>query len=158
MTISLFKLFQDRVVTEFTWQGSQHAVPCWVHHSQFQIHTGQPIPDTQGLFVSAKWVGTIVIETEGMNEGLTDLLGRCGEQVSVVALHASGGLSAKLRKGEEGVPSATCMEVHVCIALFLVPETFDHEFDFLEFNCGVIAFIDNEMTPEDHKDLLWWNK
>ncbi|KAF8587634.1 hypothetical protein K439DRAFT_1614184 [Ramaria rubella] len=92
---------QDHVVTEST-QGSQHPVLCWVHHSQFQIHTGQPILDTEGLVVNAKWAGTIIIETEGMNEGLTDLLGRCGEQVSVVVLHASVGLSANLGKGGEG--------------------------------------------------------
>ncbi|KAF8577831.1 hypothetical protein K439DRAFT_1363739 [Ramaria rubella] len=95
------RLLQDRVVTESA-QGSQHAVLRWVHRSQFQIRAGQPIPDTEGLVVDAKWAGTIVIETEGTNEGLADLLGRCGEQVSAAALHASGGLSAKLGKGEAG--------------------------------------------------------
>jgi hypothetical protein len=37
-----------------------------------------PIPGTGGLFVDAGWYGTIVVETEGTNEGLADLQNRCG--------------------------------------------------------------------------------
>lgn len=52
--------------------------------------------------VDPKWVGVLVIEAEGTNEGLADLLGRCGEEASQKALTATGGLSNKLGKGDAG--------------------------------------------------------
>jgi hypothetical protein len=40
-----------------------------------------PIPDSDGLFVDSGWFGTMMVETEGTNEGLADLQDRCGPGV-----------------------------------------------------------------------------
>ncbi|KAF8514937.1 hypothetical protein BU17DRAFT_52070 [Hysterangium stoloniferum] len=95
------QLLQDRVITE-TPQGSNHTVLRWTHRSRFQVLPGTPIPDSEGLLVHPKWVGTVVVEGEGTNEGLGDLLGRCGEEIAGKAVASTGGLSAKLGKGDAG--------------------------------------------------------
>lgn len=74
----------------------------WVHRSRFQILPSTPIPDSDGLIVDPKWVGTVVVETEGTNEGLGNLLGRCGEQIAAKAETMTGGLSNTMGKGEIG--------------------------------------------------------
>ncbi|KAH8110225.1 hypothetical protein DFH11DRAFT_1623023 [Phellopilus nigrolimitatus] len=76
------QLLQDRVRAE-TPQGGHHTVVRWIHRSKFRIrpepHTHAPvaIPGTR-LCVDAGWHGTLIVETEGTNEGLADLQERCG--------------------------------------------------------------------------------
>jgi len=95
---SNLQLLQERVRTE-TPQGAYHNVVRWVHRSCFVIRPpplltsrpsnqvysrslpqtpGLPIPGTDGLYVDVGWYGTVVVETEGTNEGLADLQDRCG--------------------------------------------------------------------------------
>jgi len=90
------ELVQDRVRTE-TPQGKHHTVLHWVNRSSFVIkphnsarqsyQSGKrtqnstnriPIPNSGGLFVDPGWYGTIVVESEGTNEGRADLHLRCG--------------------------------------------------------------------------------
>jgi hypothetical protein len=57
----------------------------WTHRSKFRLapvhRTANtlsiPIPGTD-LFVDAAWCGSVVVETEGTNEGLAELQSRCG--------------------------------------------------------------------------------
>ncbi|TDL19053.1 hypothetical protein BD410DRAFT_727668 [Rickenella mellea] len=76
------QLLQDRLRTE-TPQGAHHTVVRWIHRSSFRIrsnpHRNSPItiPNSQNLTVDPAWYGTIVVETEGTNEGLADLQSRC---------------------------------------------------------------------------------
>ncbi|KAF8836793.1 hypothetical protein BDN67DRAFT_910445 [Paxillus ammoniavirescens] len=90
------QLLQDRARTE-TPHGALHDVVRWVHRSSFTIrrpvshHHAQahphspnlrvPIPNVDGFFIDPAWYGTVVIEAEGTNEGLTDLQERCGPGV-----------------------------------------------------------------------------
>lgn len=96
------QLLQDRVRTEtYVWiiwfirvyprliypvddspQGGHHTVVRWIHRSSFRVRPNpfnkQPIriPGT-ALVVDPGWWGTVVVETEGTNEGLHDLQERC---------------------------------------------------------------------------------
>jgi hypothetical protein len=87
------QLLQDRTRTE-TPSGALHDVVRWVHQSSFTIrpplplHHVQaylrshavrvPIPGVEGSFIDPSWYGTVIIEAEGTNEGLSDLQQRCG--------------------------------------------------------------------------------
>jgi hypothetical protein len=67
-------------------QGGRHTVLRWTHRSYFKVpavyrsltHLNMPIPNTSGIFVHADWIGTVVVEAEGTNEGLAELQARCG--------------------------------------------------------------------------------
>lgn len=80
-------------------QGGRHTVLRWTHRSFFRIptiyrsltHLNIPIPplpsslsssspsnSTSNLFIHGDWAGTIVVESEGTNEGLAELQERCG--------------------------------------------------------------------------------
>jgi len=86
-------------------QGAQHSILRWTHRTRFQILPGTIIPNTDGpAIVDPKWVGTVVVEAEGTNEGLADLLGRCGDETSnsQKVMAATGGLSARMGKGDAG--------------------------------------------------------
>ncbi|KAH0828741.1 hypothetical protein J3R83DRAFT_3164 [Lanmaoa asiatica] len=90
------QLLQDRARTE-TPHNALHDVVRWVHRSTFTIRPpvppsqGQthsrsrairvPIPNADGFYIDPGWYGTVVIESEGTNEGLTDLQARCGPGV-----------------------------------------------------------------------------
>ncbi|KAF8132594.1 hypothetical protein EV363DRAFT_1163837 [Boletus edulis] len=90
------QLLQDRARTE-TPHGALHDVVRWVHRSTFTIRPpvpslqGQPqprlrdfrvpIPGAEGLYIDSGWYGTVVLESEGTNEGLVDLQARCGPGV-----------------------------------------------------------------------------
>lgn len=88
----------------------------WVHRSSFVIRTPPPyqtqsqrslpgaplltLPTKERRPVDIGWVGTVVIETEGTNEGLADLKGRCRGGYPPKARSASS--SAKGVKGGAG--------------------------------------------------------
>lgn len=78
-------------------QGGRHTVLRWAHRSFFRIpamyrsltHLNIPIPSlpststssansSSNLFIHGDWAGTIVVESEGTNEGLAELQERCG--------------------------------------------------------------------------------
>ncbi|GJJ07489.1 hypothetical protein Clacol_001691 [Clathrus columnatus] len=99
--INNVQLVQDKAVTT-TPEGTQHSVLRWTHRSRFQVVPGTLIPDSDELVVDPKWVGTVVVEAEGTNEGLGDFLGRCGEHVAAKAATATGGLSNTMGKGDAG--------------------------------------------------------
>lgn len=80
--------------------GALHDVVRWVHRSTFTIRPpaessshGQnrirsprgpvriPIPNVDGFYIDPGWYGTVVLESEGTNEGLVDLQSRCGPGV-----------------------------------------------------------------------------
>ncbi|KAI5122864.1 hypothetical protein M0805_003157 [Coniferiporia weirii] len=75
------QLLQDRIKTE-TPQGGHHTVVRWIHRSRFSIRPGAyrhipiAIPGTS-LSVDPGWYGSVIVETEGTNEGLADLQDRC---------------------------------------------------------------------------------
>ncbi|KAH8103341.1 hypothetical protein BXZ70DRAFT_888963 [Cristinia sonorae] len=88
---SNLQLLQDRMKTE-TPQGGHHTVVRWVHRSTFIIKPPPgsrsiriPVPSTAGpgpspsgaWIIDPGWYGTVVVETEGTNEGLADLQARC---------------------------------------------------------------------------------
>ncbi|KAI9451790.1 hypothetical protein F5148DRAFT_1332851 [Russula earlei] len=83
--ITNLQLLQDRVRTE-TPQGTYHTVVRWVHRSSFTIHAppgSAPVitlPNRERRVVDPSWRGTVVIEAEGTNEGLSDLHARCRGQ------------------------------------------------------------------------------
>ncbi|KIJ38342.1 hypothetical protein M422DRAFT_176768, partial [Sphaerobolus stellatus SS14] len=98
------QLVQDKAVAE-TAPGTTHNILRWTHRTRFIVHPNFPLPNTDPqLIVDPKWVGTVVIEAEGTNEGLADLLGRCNDEtcLSQKVLAATGGLSAKMAKGDAG--------------------------------------------------------
>ncbi|KAI0700294.1 hypothetical protein BC835DRAFT_1266446 [Cytidiella melzeri] len=83
------QLIQDRMRTE---NPGRHMVVRWVHRSSFVIRPPSgsksirlPMPSTAGpgpsptgaWIVDPGWFGTVVVETEGTNEGLADLQARC---------------------------------------------------------------------------------
>ncbi|KAI0343840.1 hypothetical protein BDW22DRAFT_1328268 [Trametopsis cervina] len=85
------QLIQDKMRTD-TPQGGRHMVVRWVHRSSFAIRPPPgsksirlPMPSTAGpgpsptgaWIVDPGWFGTVVVETEGTNEGLADLKARC---------------------------------------------------------------------------------
>jgi len=77
------QLLQDRVKTE-TPQGNYHTVVRWVHRSSFNIrHLHAPhapamfLPSREQIPIDQGWIGTVVVEAEGTNEGLADLQQRC---------------------------------------------------------------------------------
>ncbi|KAA1472720.1 hypothetical protein DENSPDRAFT_778551 [Dentipellis sp. KUC8613] len=86
------QLLQDRVRTE-TPQGTYHTVVRWTHRSSFQIRAQHPrtrahpaasplsitLPTGERRAIDPGWVGTVVVEAEGTNEGLADLQRRCGK-------------------------------------------------------------------------------
>lgn len=77
--------------------GALHDVVRWIHRSSFTIRPpvapsqGQtqsrlralriPIPNADGFCIDPGWYGTVVLESEGTNEGLADLQMRCGSGV-----------------------------------------------------------------------------
>ena len=57
----------------------------WIHRSRFRVRAQAfargraAIPHTNPpLYVDPAWHGSVVVETEGTNEGLADLQERCG--------------------------------------------------------------------------------
>ena len=73
-------------------QGGHHTVVRWVHRSTFLVKPAPgsksiriPVPSTAGpgpspsgaWIIDPSWYGTVVVETEGTNEGLADLQARC---------------------------------------------------------------------------------
>lgn len=99
---------------------SQHTVLRWTHRSRFQVRPGQPIPHSDSLVVNAKWAGAVVIEAEGTNEGLADLLGRCGDTVTA-SLNIAGSLSSKLGKGDAGRVFRLLRDRRYVFLLWFVP-------------------------------------
>ncbi|KIJ38370.1 hypothetical protein M422DRAFT_176820 [Sphaerobolus stellatus SS14] len=96
------QLLQDKTVAE-TY--AQHSILRWTHRTRFIVHPNFPLPNTDPqLIVDPKWVGTVVVEAEGTNEGLADLLGRCNDETCLTqkVLAATGGLSVKMAKGDAG--------------------------------------------------------
>lgn len=79
--ISNLQLLQDRVRTE-TPQGAYHTVVRWVNRSSFTIFPppAAPVimlPNKERRLVDPGWRGTVIVEAEGTNEGLSDLHARC---------------------------------------------------------------------------------
>lgn len=85
------QLLTDRMRTE-TPQGGQHTVVRWVNRTSFTIRPSKgtkyiriPVPKSAGpgpspsgaWVIDPGWYGTVVVETEGTNEGLADLQERC---------------------------------------------------------------------------------
>ncbi|KAI6026663.1 hypothetical protein BKA83DRAFT_4246309 [Pisolithus microcarpus] len=99
------QLLQERGKAE-TPHGALHDVVLWVHRSSFKIHPPatteharvhshlrehfphlvprserRAIPNLPGFFIDPNWYGTVVVEVEGTQEGLSDLQDRCGPGV-----------------------------------------------------------------------------
>lgn len=79
------QLLQERVAMD-TPQGTRHTVLRWTHRSYFKIpalyrsltHLNIPVPNANGSYIHVDWMGTVVVEAEGTNEGLAELKARCG--------------------------------------------------------------------------------
>ncbi|KAJ3547093.1 hypothetical protein NM688_g5436 [Phlebia brevispora] len=93
--LSNIRLLQDKIRME-TPQGGYHNVVRWVNRSSFTIraprgsktirltmpHTAGAGPSPTGAWViDPDWFGTVVVETEGTNEGREDLQERCRIQM-----------------------------------------------------------------------------
>lgn len=87
----------SRITYYHSPHGALHDVVRWVHRSKFtvrppvppsqgQVHSRSragraPIPNVDGFYIDPGWYGTVVLESEGTNEGLVDLQVRCGPGV-----------------------------------------------------------------------------
>lgn len=49
-----------------------------MHRSRCRVRGREPIVGVQGRTVDAGWTGTLIIETEGTNEGMAELRERLG--------------------------------------------------------------------------------
>lgn len=100
------QLLQDRVKTE-TPQGGHHTVVRWIHRSSFRARPNpfnkQPIriPGT-ALVVDPGWWGTIVVETEGTNEGLADLQDRCKTKAFPARIAGTDKIAKNAKAGSKG--------------------------------------------------------
>ncbi|KIJ38385.1 hypothetical protein M422DRAFT_259056 [Sphaerobolus stellatus SS14] len=82
------ELVQDKTVAE-TGRGTTHSILRWTHRTRFIVYPNFPFPNTDPqLIVDPKWVGT------GDRGG--------GHERGKI-LAATGGLSAKMAKGDAGV-------------------------------------------------------
>ncbi|TCD61644.1 hypothetical protein EIP91_008132 [Steccherinum ochraceum] len=112
---SNLQLLQDRMKTE-TPQGGHHTVVRWVHRSSFTLKPTPgsrsiriPVPKTAGpgpspsgaWLIDPGWYGSVVVETEGTNEGLADLQARCRGAFPVRAEGASTDMSPERMHREE---------------------------------------------------------
>ena len=86
----------------------------WVHRSSFTIrppvsphhphayshmqNLRLPIPHVDGFFIDPGWYGTVVIESEGTNEGLADFQDRCGPGAFPPRAH---NITSKMRNEKE---------------------------------------------------------
>ncbi len=88
-------------------QGGHHTVVRWIHRSSFRARPNpfnkQPIriPGT-ALVVDPGWWGTIVVETEGTNEGLADLQDRCKTKAFPARIAGADKIAKNAKAGSKG--------------------------------------------------------
>ncbi|EJD45486.1 hypothetical protein AURDEDRAFT_64414, partial [Auricularia subglabra TFB-10046 SS5] len=71
------QLMQDRHPTDMP-TSPESAAGRWVHRSRCRVRGREPIVGAQGLVVDAGWMGTLIVEADGTNDGMAELRERLG--------------------------------------------------------------------------------